>query len=271
MTMQITFSQSPNYTPGRQGNQVDTVVYHWIDGYQSVADSRFADPSSKVSAHFSVEDASVHQYVRIQDTAWHAGNWPVNLRSVGIEHSAQPGRDASDATYASSAQLVLQVARSLGKRVDDLRHIPHSSVRATQCPGTLNIGRIVQQARSLEGAQAPVDAVLASAHDAHAPEGSFQPFLVNLKPYGTVAPAQPDQEVKRMQAFLTARNNPATGQPFFKDAGPQDGWYGPKTQAAVHSFQGANGITNTSEYGWWYDLTRDKANQQLSNQQTSNA
>lgn len=79
----------------------------------------------------------------------------------------------------------------------------------------------------------------------------FTPFETNLKPSQEYS-----DEVKRMQSFLTVLG-------FFKDSGPQDGYYGPKTQAAVHAFQGAHGILNTTQYGWWYPITRGRANEQL--------
>lgn len=79
----------------------------------------------------------------------------------------------------------------------------------------------------------------------------FSPFYEDLEPSQVYS-----DEVKRVQSFLSAHG-------FFTDAGTQDGYYGPKTQDAVHAFQQANGIKVTSEYGWWYPLTRSKANQQL--------
>lgn len=165
--MNITLNPSPNRTAGRnyywtldnlinhrvgKPATVDKIVYHWIDGTLADADAVFANPAKQVSAHYAIENDQVHQYVSLKDTAWHCGVGRVNSESVGIEHSAQPGRDATDATYESSALLVVQVAQSFGKRVDDFQHLKHNQVLATQCPGTLDIGRIVQRAREIEGA-----------------------------------------------------------------------------------------------------------------------
>ena len=48
---------------GRDGNAVDLIVDHWT---------------------------VVAQLVSEDDTAYHAGNYAVNLRSIGIEHEAGP-------------------------------------------------------------------------------------------------------------------------------------------------------------------------------------
>lgn len=148
--MTIQFRQSPNYDKGRRGTPIDTIIYHWINGPLSIADAAFARPSRMASAHFAVEDETVHQYVKIEDTAWHAGVYKVNMRSVGIEHSAQPGRDASEATYETSARLVLDIAQHIGRRVGDFQHLPHRAVKNTACPGTIDIDRIVRRAMELE-------------------------------------------------------------------------------------------------------------------------
>lgn len=83
------------------------------------------------------------------------------------------------------------------------------------------------------------------------PVNAYDPFVTDLSPSQSYSP-----EVARMQHFLTDKG-------FFQDAGPQDGYYGPKTQSAVHGFQQANGIVRTTQYGWWYPMTRAAANRQL--------
>ena len=100
----------------------------------------------------------------------------------------------------------------------------------------------------------------------------FDPFLTNLSPSQTYS-----NEVKRMQSFLTAKG-------FFQDAGPQDGFYGPKTQSAVDAYQLSRGVKhevgkdsndnvifNTTDFGYWYDMTRAAANRELSIPTTTNA
>ena len=85
----------------------------------------------------------------------------------------------------------------------------------------------------------------------------FDPFLVDLSPNQDYNP-----EVVRMQRYLTAKG-------VFVDAGPQDGWYGPRTAQAVHDFQVSKGLYSATQFGWWYPLTRGFANDDLSHLTTS--
>ena len=132
---------SPNYTAGRGGRTVDRIVIHYIVGTLAAADATFADPNSGVSAHYGIGEGAVHRYVSEKNTAWHAGNFAMNQRSIGIEHSADAVRPPSQSTYTASIELCAQLCRTYG--LNPLTQIiPHSSVVATACPGTVDIQRI---------------------------------------------------------------------------------------------------------------------------------
>lgn len=144
---------SPNFTNGRQGKAINEFIIHWMAGNLASTDAVFQNRSRNTSAHFGVEDDNVHQYVSVNNTAYHAGNWGVNLTSVGIEHSAAPGRPATDATYESSAQLIAKIIRENGL-TNRLRK--HSAIVATQCPGTMDLNRIANRVNEIIGGSAPV-------------------------------------------------------------------------------------------------------------------
>lgn len=76
-----------NFTPSRRGvADVSYVVLHAMFGSLDGTVSRFENPTSDVSAHYLVgRNGTSVQMVREQDIAWHAGNWPYNQQSVGIE------------------------------------------------------------------------------------------------------------------------------------------------------------------------------------------
>jgi N-acetylmuramoyl-L-alanine amidase len=80
------------------------------------ADATFQNRARNTSAHYGLEDAVVHQYVKEVDTAYAAGNWTVNQETINIEHSAQPGRAPSDGTYENSAQIIAAAAKRYGFR-----------------------------------------------------------------------------------------------------------------------------------------------------------
>lgn len=271
--MNIDWIGSPNYTEGRKyywtydnfknrriGKlaNVDTIVYHWINGNLNLADRVFLDSKKQVSAHFGIEDSIVHQYVKRENTAWHCGNGKINSESIGIEHSAQPDRPATDSTYETSAQLVYFICSSMGKRVDDFKHIGHKEIVPTQCPGTLDIQRIVNRAREIEAQNiSPIDQPV---NEVPAVEGELVSF--EKKKYERFeTDLAPSQEYRKkvipMQEFLIDKGflQPIPINEF--------GYYGLKTQTAVDKFQKANGIPTATKLGWWYPATREKANKQL--------
>lgn len=138
----VRWKGTPNFTPGRQGHAVDRLVIHYIVGTLPYADSTFAQESSQVSAHYGVGEGQIHQYVQETDTAWHAGNFQVNLRSIGIEHSADQNRPPSASTYRDSAQLCARLCRKYG--LDPRRDMhPHREYFNTLCPGTLDLARLI--------------------------------------------------------------------------------------------------------------------------------
>ena len=69
-------------------------------------------------------DGHIAQHVKAKDVAWHAGNWYVNAKSIGLEHEGYAARGTwyTEAMYRSSAKLV----RYLADRYDiplDRQHI----------------------------------------------------------------------------------------------------------------------------------------------------
>lgn len=146
---------SPNFTSGRQGKRVNRIVIHWMAGSLSSTDAVFQNTARQTSAHYGIENDQVHQYVKDEDTAYHAGNWNVNTESIGIEHSAQPGRNATDVTYESSAQLIADLAHKFSLTINNSTIIPHNAIVATQCPGTIDLNRIIKRANELIGKPVP--------------------------------------------------------------------------------------------------------------------
>ena len=78
-------------TEGRRGQQITQIVIHTMespekpDTAESVA-QWFAGPTAPESSiHVCVDSNSAVQCLPDGDTAWHSGNWTVNLRSLGIE------------------------------------------------------------------------------------------------------------------------------------------------------------------------------------------
>lgn len=117
-----------------------------MDGTLAATDQVFQDTERQTSAHYGIEDTTVHQYVKESDTAWHSGSGDMNLRSIGIEHSAAPGRPATQKTILTSSQLIATLCKQYNIPCDRSHIIKHSEVFPTQCPGTIPIDQIISQA-----------------------------------------------------------------------------------------------------------------------------
>lgn len=147
--MKITWIGTPNYWEGRQGKRIDRIVIHWMVGTLASTDTVFSQNNSQVSAHYGIEEASIHQYVKESNTAWHSGDGNMNLRSIGIEHSATPSRPASTKTIETSAQLVADICKRYSIPCDRSHIIKHSEVSPTQCPGTIPVDTIISKAANI--------------------------------------------------------------------------------------------------------------------------
>jgi len=124
-------ANSGNYTGGRGGNPINLVVIHTAQGSYSGTISWFANPSASASSHYVVAaDGRVASMVHDRDTAWHAGNWDYNQRSIGIEHEgfvADPNW-ATESMYRASADLVRWVCDTYGVPKDRSHIIGHNEV-----------------------------------------------------------------------------------------------------------------------------------------------
>lgn len=78
-----------------------------------------AEPNRFVSWHYTVRsnDGHVDQHVATRNVAAHAGNWYLNMHSIGVEHegkAGEPGTWYTEALYRSSAQAVSYLAKEKG-------------------------------------------------------------------------------------------------------------------------------------------------------------
>jgi hypothetical protein len=106
-----------NYNESRREPTYDinTIVIHVTQGSWSSAINYFASKSNETaSAHYTVRssDGFIGQSVREPDVAWHAGWWPTNTHSIGIEHEGYTNEPGwfTNAMYRSSARLAAYLA-----------------------------------------------------------------------------------------------------------------------------------------------------------------
>lgn len=165
--MNIIQKPSPNFAPGRGGFKPELVVIHIMDGTLSGTDSWFASPISQVSAHYGIGDkGEIHQYVKEEDTAWHAGvemNPTFKLRkpgvnankyTIGIEHEGKADTTWSVEMMKASAALIREICTRWNIPMDRDHIIGHYEIctpRRANCPAVNKwiIDRLIALAKPL--------------------------------------------------------------------------------------------------------------------------
>ncbi|MER6432726.1 N-acetylmuramoyl-L-alanine amidase [Streptomyces sp900105245] len=108
------------------------IVVHDTEGAWDGVMNLIQDPTY-VSWNYTIRstDGLIAQHVKAKDVAWHAGNWDVNARSVGIEHEgflADPDAWYTEAMYRSSARLVKYLSRRYDIPLDRQHILGHDNV-----------------------------------------------------------------------------------------------------------------------------------------------
>jgi hypothetical protein len=147
-----------NFKAGRDGIAPNLITLHWMAGRLPATDATFQDGRRQASAHYGIEDGTVHQYVKEEDTSFNCGVWEANLRSISVEHSGGPNLPISTETYNTSIELITDICKRYGIPADTEHIKPHSFFKATQCPGTLDVTKIISEvAKRLTDAPIKID------------------------------------------------------------------------------------------------------------------
>ncbi|MET1033060.1 MAG: peptidoglycan recognition family protein, partial [Candidatus Saccharimonadales bacterium] len=109
--------------------KINYIVIHDTEGsYQSAIDW-FQDPTSYVAGHYVIRssDGEVTQMVKNKDIGWHAGNWYMNMHSIGVEHEgyAADGSWYTETMYRTSAKLVRYLAGTYNIPLDRQHIVGH--------------------------------------------------------------------------------------------------------------------------------------------------
>ncbi|MEU0401142.1 N-acetylmuramoyl-L-alanine amidase [Streptomyces sp. NPDC006197] len=114
---------------------IDYIVIHDTEADWKTTLKLVQDPTY-VSWQYSLRSSDGHiaQHVPLKDVAWHAGNWFVNAKSVGLEHEGfltSPDSWYTEAMYRSSARLVRYVAARYDIPLDRQHVLGHDNVPGT--------------------------------------------------------------------------------------------------------------------------------------------
>ncbi|WP_233712237.1 N-acetylmuramoyl-L-alanine amidase [Kribbella turkmenica] len=116
--------------------KIDYIIIHDTEtSWQGTL--RLVQDPTYVSWQYTMRSSDGHtwQHVKADDVAWHAGNWYVNMHSIGIEHegfAAQGATWYTESLYRNSAKLVRYLAARNNIPLDRAHIIGHD-----QIPGTV--------------------------------------------------------------------------------------------------------------------------------------
>lgn len=135
-------------------SNIDRIILHTMVGTWQGTAARFNDLNSNVSAHYGVRlDGTLIHWLEEYYTAYHAGDYLMNQRSIGIEH--EDGGDFNgkrpDTLYTTAAKLVADIAHFYNIPIDRQHILKHSEVSdaPTGCPDALDVERIVREAQAI--------------------------------------------------------------------------------------------------------------------------
>ncbi|MFG2801283.1 N-acetylmuramoyl-L-alanine amidase [Streptomyces pseudovenezuelae] len=108
------------------------IVIHDTEGSWEGVLNLVQDPTY-VSWNYTLRstDGHIAQHVKAKDVAWHAGNWYINAKSIGLEHEgflANPDAWYTEAMYRSSARLVKYLSVKYGIPLDRQHILGHENV-----------------------------------------------------------------------------------------------------------------------------------------------
>lgn len=143
---------TPNFTAGRKGYKAELFVIHTMAGSLKGTDNWFANPISKVSAHFGVgNNGEKHQYVKTEDTAWANGivnnpffklykpNVNPNLYTISIETEGYDLAVAPQTLKLAICELLIEEGKKWDISLDRDHVIGHyqiDGIRKPNCPSS---------------------------------------------------------------------------------------------------------------------------------------
>lgn len=125
-----------NFTESnRKSSDIDTLVIHYTGNDGDTAENNgnyFKNNVVETSAHYFVDDTTVVRSVADKNIAWHAGDWDINCRSIGIEIAGS----TCECKGKTLENVILLTQRLMRKyNISKDRVIRHYDANGKICPG----------------------------------------------------------------------------------------------------------------------------------------
>lgn len=146
-----------NLTPGvvkYDRMKIDRIViHHNATTSKNVAMETWYERNGNwTSAHYEIAGNEIWGCVGEQYCAFHSGDKTMNRRSIGLEHvnaTGAPNWTISEATYQTSARLIADICKRYSIPIDTRHIIPHKQVSATECPGGIDMSKLIRMAQEV--------------------------------------------------------------------------------------------------------------------------
>lgn len=124
-----------NFTESnRKSSEIDTLVIHYTGNNGDTAENNgnyFKNNVVETSAHYFVDDTTVVRSVADKNIAWHAGDWDINCRSIGIEIAGS----TTECTGKTLENVILLAQRLMKKyNIKKDKVIHHYDANGKICP-----------------------------------------------------------------------------------------------------------------------------------------
>lgn len=135
-----------NFSVGRT-KPISRITFHHIVGDATGALARFQTPGEGASSTYVIgSDGKLYQMIDEKNTPWTDANPDSNARSITIEHAGgHPSVPYTEAMYRTSIALVRDLIDRHG--ISDFKRHRDVSNSPTECPGALDVERIVSEAQ----------------------------------------------------------------------------------------------------------------------------
>lgn len=133
-------------------HKIDRIVIHHNAGTSDENARRtwYVSTGIGTSAHYQITPDKIWGCVGENSVAYHAGDYGMNQRSIGIEHlnsTGAPSWQIAEGTYQNSAKLIADICRRYNIPIDRQHIIGHREVSATACPGGIDLDKLIRLAK----------------------------------------------------------------------------------------------------------------------------
>lgn len=178
----LTTSINPNImNSSPERSKIDRIViHHNATTNKDVAMNTWLKGGpANTSAHYEITPTEIIGCVGEEQTAWHSGNWGINLRSIGLEHlnsTGAPNWLVDDRTLENSAKLIADICKRYSFTPSSTTIIPHCSVSATSCPFSINVNALIERAKKYYNGSS----VIEPNHNSQHQKGEINMYLIQI-------------------------------------------------------------------------------------------